>query len=62
MDRGQLLLLGASILLVGACVFAVHRPALWARALCFDDDQYLTQNHLVKNPSWAHAGQFHGDG
>ena len=42
---------------VGATLFA-HWPALSARALFFDDNQYLTSNRLVQNPSWASAGQF----
>ena len=39
-------------------VLFAHRPALSARALFFDDDQYLTENNLVQHPSWASAGRF----
>jgi len=42
---------------VGATLFA-HWPALSARALTFDDGQYLTENLLVQRPSWASAGRF----
>lgn len=47
-------------LLVGACVlvFIGHLPVLSVGALSFDDDQYLTNNELVRNPSWASARQF----
>jgi hypothetical protein len=31
---------------------------LSARAISFDDDQYLTENRLVQNPSWSAARQF----
>jgi tetratricopeptide (TPR) repeat protein len=49
-----------AILLVVVCtmVFVVHWPALSAHALSFDDNQYLTENLLVKNPSWASARRF----
>jgi Flp pilus assembly protein TadD len=49
-----------AILLVVVCtmVFVVHWPALSAHALSFDDNQYLTENPLVKNPSWASARRF----
>jgi protein O-mannosyl-transferase len=43
---------------VAAMVLVTHWPALSAKAISFDDDQYLTQNPLVLNPSWANAGRF----
>lgn len=43
---------------VGVIVFFAHRPALSARALSLDDDQYLVGNRLVRNPSWASARRF----
>ncbi len=43
---------------VCAAVIAVHWPALSAQALSFDDDQYLVNNTLVKNPSWLSARKF----
>jgi protein O-mannosyl-transferase len=39
-------------------VIAVHWPALSARALSFDDTQYLVNNALVKSPSWSSARKF----
>lgn len=49
-----------TILLITVCavVLAVHWPALSAQALSFDDDQYLTENSLVQNPSWRSARRF----
>ncbi|MCP4594476.1 MAG: tetratricopeptide repeat protein [bacterium] len=46
---------------VAAVVMVVHRPALYAEVLSFDDTQYLTDNPLVQNPSWAAAGRFLGE-
>src|SRR4030042_6489269 len=46
------------LLAVGLVVGLTHRPALSARALCFDDNQYLVDNPLVKNPSWSSAWRF----
>lgn len=37
---------------------AVHWPVLSARALYLDDDQYLTENRQVQNPTWGAARQF----
>lgn len=42
---------------VGATL-VVHWPSLSARALSVDDDQYMTANPLVQNPSWTSAGRF----
>jgi Tfp pilus assembly protein PilF len=43
-----------SLMVVAACVVvAVHWPALSAQAISFDDHQYLLENQLVQNPSWA---------
>ena len=33
-------------------------PALSAQARSFDDDQFLANNPLVRNPSWASGGRF----
>jgi protein O-mannosyl-transferase len=38
-----------------------HAPAYSAKALCFDDNQYLLDNVLVKNPSTVAAGRFLGE-
>jgi len=46
------------MLVVGAVVLAVHWPVLSAQALSLDDDQYLTDNLLVQQPSWASARRF----
>ena len=37
---------------------ATHWPGLSAKALSFDDQQYLTRNVLVQNPGWASAKRF----
>jgi tetratricopeptide (TPR) repeat protein len=50
--------LGIAIVTVAILVFAAHRPALSANALSFDDGEYLTDNLLVQNPSWASARRF----
>ena len=46
------------VIVVCGIVFAVHKPALSARAVSFDDEQYLFENHLVQNPSFKSAGRF----
>lgn len=48
-----------SLMVVVACVVAAaHWPTLSAQAISFDDDQYLLENRLVQNPSWASAIRF----
>ncbi len=49
-----------AILIAAVCTAVVitHWPALSAKALSFDDDQYLTENMLVQNPSLSSAKQF----
>ena len=54
------LLLGL-LLLVGAVTAAAHWPVLSAGALSLDDQQFLTDNPLVRNPSWASAERFFGE-
>ena len=46
------------ILVVAVLVVWVHWPALSGRTLFFDDAQYLTENPVVQNPSWASAKRF----
>jgi protein O-mannosyl-transferase len=51
------------VLLVGLLVVALaaataHWTALSARAISFDDNEYLLYNSVVQNPSWASAGRF----
>ena len=55
-------LLPGLILAVCIVVLVVWWPALSTRALLFDDQQYLVDNSLVRNPSWASAGRFLGEG
>jgi protein O-mannosyl-transferase len=47
-------------IVLGVCliVLVVHWPVLSARALSFDDAEYVTDNVLVHNPSWASASRF----
>jgi len=54
----QILSLMVSAGLAAIIVAAVHWPALSAGALSFDDNQYLTENHLVQNPGWNSIRQF----
>jgi tetratricopeptide (TPR) repeat protein len=51
-------LLAILITSVCATVVAVHWPVLSAQALSFDDDQYLTNNLLIRNPGWSSAWIF----
>jgi tetratricopeptide (TPR) repeat protein len=48
------------VLLVIVCltVFAVYLPALSSQAMCFDDNRYLVDNFLVRNPGWYSAWRF----
>ncbi|MHC4445660.1 MAG: tetratricopeptide repeat protein [Planctomycetota bacterium] len=55
---GQYLLLICLMAAVAGVVVAVHWPALSAKALSYDDQQYMTENILVRNPSWSSAWQF----
>jgi len=50
--------LAGSMIVVALIVFITHRPALDAKALLFDDAQYMTKNPLVQNPSWESANRF----
>jgi len=48
------------------CVVAIysaftHWPVLSAQAHCFDDNEFVTENPLVQNPSLASAGRFVGE-
>jgi tetratricopeptide (TPR) repeat protein len=49
-----------AILIIAVCaaVLYTHWPALSAKALSFDDNQYLTENPLVQNPGWTSAKRF----
>jgi tetratricopeptide (TPR) repeat protein len=48
----EIVVLLVSIVVVGVIVLAAHWPALSAKSLSLDDDQYLLENRLVQNPSW----------
>ncbi len=54
----QILSLMVATGLAAVIVAAVYRPVLSAKALSFDDNQYLTENHLVQNPGWNSTRQF----
>ena len=54
----QIRLLANLTILTCVVVLLVHLPALSARAISFDDDQYLIDNPLVRNPSWSSARRF----
>lgn len=45
-------------LLVGGVAMIAHWPSLDARALTFDDDEYLVRNPFMQNPSWHGLGRF----
>ncbi|MHC4623740.1 MAG: tetratricopeptide repeat protein [Planctomycetota bacterium] len=57
-ETSRLSLLVALMLAVAAIVFAAHWPVLSRQALSFDDEQYLLENQLVKNPNWQSARRF----
>lgn len=46
------------IIAVCAAVIAVYWPALSAQAISFDDQQYVLDNSLVRNPSFDSAKKF----
>ena len=54
----QTRLLWILIVLVCAAVLFAHWPVLSAKALSFDDKQYLVDNYAVQNPSASSAKQF----
>jgi Flp pilus assembly protein TadD len=56
--NGRIGLLACLIVIVCAAVVATHWSALSAEAMMFDDEQYLSMNPLVQNPSWASVRQF----
>lgn len=46
------------LVILSGVTFWVHSPALSAKALLFDDEQYLTKNLLVQQPGWTSAWRF----
>ncbi len=55
--QGIYVLVCLLVLICGAIQW-VYSPVLSAKATCFDDEQYITRNLLVQNPSWSSAWQF----
>jgi hypothetical protein len=58
MPSPNIKLLSLLVIAVSFVVLTVHWPALSAKALSFDDNQYLMDNMLVQNPCWMSARQF----
>ena len=56
--RSGIFILFVLIVIVGVLVAIVHWPGLSAKAISFDDRQYLIDNILVQNPSLDSAGRF----
>ncbi len=54
----RLFLLPTLVVVAAATVAFTYAPALDARAITFDDDEYLLENHLVQNPSWNSTRRF----
>ena len=52
-----IVLLGG-LVVVCIIVAATYWPVLSAQAKFFDDNKYLTENELVRNPSWSSAWRF----
>jgi len=50
--------LPALLLLLAAAVLITFHPVLNSRSLSFDDNEYLTENHLVQTPGFVSAGRF----
>jgi tetratricopeptide (TPR) repeat protein len=57
-SSSQKRILANLIIIVCILVFITHLPALSVHSLLIDDDQYLTQNVLVRNPSWTSIHRF----
>ncbi|UCF43589.1 MAG: hypothetical protein JSV99_01280, partial [Planctomycetota bacterium] len=57
-SRSRIVAFWVCCAMVGAIVLAAHWPGLSSRALMLDDDQYLVENRLVQNPSWASVKRF----
>jgi len=47
--------------LTASIVAAVHWPVLSARAIAFDDRDYVVNNRLVQTPGWASIRRFFGE-
>jgi len=47
-----------ALVVVAAIVIGAHWSVLSCKAFMFDDDQYLIENRLVKNPGWDSTKRF----
>lgn len=59
--RGPVRLLLLLLAGVALATFIAHAPVLKSQALALDDNLFLTDNPLVRNPSWTSAGRFFGE-
>ena len=50
--------LAISLVIVCGLIIFAHWPALSAKALSFDDGQYLVENKLVQTPGWSSTWRF----
>jgi tetratricopeptide (TPR) repeat protein len=55
---GSRALLPALLLVVTVVLLVAWWPVLGARALYFDDQEYLLENQLVRHPGWPAVGRF----
>lgn len=60
-NDADLAILIALMVAVAAAVAWTHWPALSAKAVCFDDSQYVIANPLVRAPSWDSISRFFGE-
>ena len=49
---------GIVLAVLAAVVLTAYWPVLNTKALMLDDDQYLANNYLVRNPGWGSAKRF----
>jgi Tfp pilus assembly protein PilF len=47
-----------SIMIIIVIIYISHGTVLSAKAISFDDDQYLIKNELVQHPSWSSIDRF----
>ena len=57
----QTIILAGLLLAVGTVVVITQWPVLSAQALFVDDQQYVSINQLVRNPSWNSTARFFGE-
>jgi len=51
----------AALAVVVLFVLAAHGPVLSSQALCLDDNEFLTDNALVRQPGWRSVERFFGE-